>query len=87
MRLFSIPVLLAIPLLVGCYDASAPAPAVPAAVVRNSSPSQASDVTGVTAADEAQVKLQMLDWVEFQRLLEHFVRTVQKGISQPCGAQ
>jgi thiol-disulfide isomerase/thioredoxin len=69
MRLVSIPVLLAIPLLVGCYDASAPAPAVPAAIVRNSNPNQTADATPGTAAEEAQVKLQMLDWDEFQKLL------------------
>jgi thiol-disulfide isomerase/thioredoxin len=69
MRLLSIALLLAVSLFIGCNDASAPAPAVPAAIVRNSGPTRPADATAGAATNEAEVKLQLLDWDGIQRLL------------------
>jgi thiol-disulfide isomerase/thioredoxin len=69
MRLLSIFVLVAIPLVAGCYDAASPTPAVPAAIATNANRIQASDRAAKAAAEEAEVKLQLLDWDGIQRLL------------------
>jgi thiol-disulfide isomerase/thioredoxin len=69
MRLLSLAIVFAISLLVGCNDASSSNPGVPAAIVDNSEKIQAPEGASKAAADDAQVKLQMLDWDGFQRLL------------------
>jgi thiol-disulfide isomerase/thioredoxin len=72
MRLPSIAILIALPLLAGCHDASSSTSAVPTAIsgnAGNGGKNQTPDGASEAAADDAQVKLQMLDWDGFQQLL------------------
>ena len=69
MRLLTIAILLSIPLFAGCHDPSSSTPAVPAAIASNTGKTQTPAGAAGAAADGSQVKLQMLDWDGFQRLL------------------